>query len=117
MISWQYYSPIFIKLTDFIILLIYNKVLEFAEDTYHPYRKRFEKRCERAGIHHRHGLRHAYAQRRYCEITGFNCPAIGGPPHHALTTEQRQIDRTARLQVSHELGHSRAAITSQYLGR
>ena len=39
------------------------------------------KRCERqtaaAGLHKRHGLRHAYAQERYRELTGWN-DARGG---------------------------------------
>ena len=74
--------------------------------------------CERAGINKRHGLRHAYAQRRYHELTGFACAvAHNGLKQSMMTAEQRRIDRVARLQVSQELGHSRKSIVNQYLGR
>ncbi|GAB3112559.1 hypothetical protein GCM10027217_41860 [Pseudomaricurvus hydrocarbonicus] len=32
-----------------------------------------------AGLSKLHGLRHAYAQERYRELTGWNAPANGGP--------------------------------------
>lgn len=50
-----------------------NQSLIPNEVSYKTYRKRFEKRCERAGINRCHGLRHAYAQQRYRELTGFDC--------------------------------------------
>jgi hypothetical protein len=64
-----------------------------------------------------HGLRHAYAQERYRELTGWPAPAAGGPTVKALTAEQRTIDRQARLTISQELGHEREQITSIYLGK
>jgi len=64
-----------------------------------------------------HGLRHAYAQQRYRELTGWLAPAAGGPTVNALTPEQKAIDRQARLTISRELGHEREQITSVYLGR
>ena len=39
----------------------------------------YEGNTRRAGLHHMHGLRHAYAQNRYEELTGWKCPAAGGP--------------------------------------
>lgn len=88
------------------------------DTTYKTYRKRFEKRCERAGIDKRHGLRHYYAQMRYRTIAGFDCIAKGGFKQTEMTLEQRNLDKVARLQVSHELGHSRvASITSVYCGK
>ncbi len=65
---------------------------------------------QRAGIKHAHGLRHAYAQDRYKKLTGWECPKRGGPTTKELTDEQKQIDTTARLTVSEELGHSRKMI-------
>ena len=47
-----------------------------------------------------HGLRHAYAQTRYEELTGWKFPAASGPDRKSLTTEQRQSDREARLLIS-----------------
>jgi len=64
-----------------------------------------------------HGHRHAYAQARYRELTGWNAPAVGGPTSKTLTPEQKAIDRAARLTVSLELGHEREQVTAVYLGR
>jgi len=78
---------------------------------------RFKYQCGQAGIHRVHGHRHAYAQARYRELTGWNAPALGGPTSRALKPEQKAIDREARLTVSLELGHEREQITAVYLGR
>jgi Integrase/Phage integrase, N-terminal len=85
--------------------------------TYIQQRRVYERHAKRAGLSALHGLRHAYAQARYQQLTGFAPPALGGPPSRALTAEQRAVDRQARLQVSHELGHEREQITATYLGR
>ena len=71
----------------------------------------------RAGLSKMHGLRHAYAQQRYEELTGWKSPAAGGPPCKSLNPEQRQADHHARLDISHELGHEREQVTAVYLGR
>jgi len=78
---------------------------------------RYEKQTAKAGLSRLHGLRHAYAQRRYHELTGKACPAAGGLPSKQLTTEQRVLDQQARLTISNELGHAREAISAVYLGR
>jgi hypothetical protein len=64
-----------------------------------------------------HGLRHAYARDRYEELTGWVCPAAGGPLAKELTLEQREQDHEARLTISRELGHEREQVTAAYLGR
>jgi hypothetical protein len=79
--------------------------------------KRFETQCAKVGIHHVHGLRHLYAQARYRELTGWECPANGGPKSKQLTAEQKAIDREARITITHELGHGRPQVTAQYVGR
>jgi len=79
--------------------------------------RRFEAQCDKAGIHKVHGHRHAYAQGRYRDITGWDAPAAGGPSSRSLTPEQRAIDRAARLQISQELGHEREQVTAIYLSR
>ena len=63
-----------------------------------------------------HGLRHAYAQRRYLEITGWHSPHAGGPSKAQLTGDQCAVDLNARLAISAELGHEREQITAVYLG-
>jgi len=79
--------------------------------------KQCENATNRAGMSRLHGLRHEYAQQRYQELTGCECPAKGGPTARQLTLEQKAQDLEARLQISQELGHNREAITSVYLGR
>lgn len=79
--------------------------------------KVYESQTTRAGLSKLHGLRHAYAQQRYQELTGWAAPAAGGPTRPQLTAEQRQQDQAARLQISQELGHEREAISAVYLGR
>jgi integrase len=77
----------------------------------------YERHTANAGLSKMHGLRHAYAQQRYLEITGWPSPHAGGPGKKALTPAQRQIDLRARLAISRELGHVREQITAVYLGR
>jgi hypothetical protein len=79
--------------------------------------RRFEYQCAQAGIHRVHGHRHAYAQARYRELTGWDAPAAGGPSTRSLTPEQRALDREARQTISRELGHERLQVTSVYLSR
>jgi len=64
-----------------------------------------------------HGLRHAYAQQRYEELTGWKSPIAGGPSSKSLTREQRDQDHQARLVISREMGHEREQVTAIYLGR
>lgn len=63
-----------------------------------------------------HGLRHAYAQTRYRELTGWECPINGGPLRKDLNSFQKELDNQARLVISQELGHSRVSITKNYIG-
>jgi integrase len=77
----------------------------------------YEGNTRRAGLHHMHGLRHAYAQKRYEELTGRACPAAGGPVARELTPEQRERYCAARLTISRELGHEREAVVGAYLGK
>ena len=85
--------------------------------TYKQQLNRFKAQCMAAGIQHVHGHRHQYAQQRYQELTGWACPAQGGPTWKQLSREQKQIDREARLTISAELGHSRIEIVAVYLGK
>jgi integrase len=87
------------------------------ERTYVQQLKVYEGELRKAGISRAHGLRHAYAQRRYEELAGWKAPHAGGPKSAELTPGQKAIDRAARLAVSAELGHGREEITAVYLGR
>lgn len=77
----------------------------------------YERHTANAGLSKMHGLRHAYAQQRYEELTGWKAPAAGGPVTRSLSPGQKVIDRHARQTISRELGHEREQITSVYLGR
>ena len=79
--------------------------------------RRYEHHVAKAGLSKMHGLRHAYAQQRYETLTGWACPVRDGPKGDALSPEQRDVDREARLTISLELGHEREQITAVYLGR
>jgi len=76
----------------------------------------YEGQTIRAGLSRMHGLRHAYAQRRYEELTGWQSPAAGGPAPKLLSTGDRPLDEEARLTISRELGHERASIVRIYIG-
>jgi integrase len=78
---------------------------------------RYERQVRDAGIKNPHGLRHAYAQRRYEELTGWRAPLAGGPSRSALSDDELALDRQARAVISRELGHDRTSITRTYLGR
>jgi integrase len=88
-----------------------------VEMSYIDQLNRFKAQTAFAGIDRVHGFRHAYAQARYAELTGWKAPAAGGPTSKQLSPEQKVIDRQARLTISRELGHEREQITAVYLGR
>jgi integrase len=88
-----------------------------AEKDYKQQKNRYEGQCIRAGLCKMHGLRHAYAQRRFEEIAGFAAPLAGGPKRADLTNDQRALDKKARAVISKELGHEREQVTVTYLGR
>ena len=77
----------------------------------------YERQIAAAGLHKLHGLRHAYAQERYRELTGRAAPAAGGRPSAKLAPKEKVLDRQARATISRELGHVREQITRVYLGR
>jgi hypothetical protein len=85
--------------------------------SYRDYLQHFRAECARVGIHAFHGHRHYYAQERYKELTGWECPARGGPTSKQLTPKQKALDREAREVISREMGHGREQITAVYLGR
>jgi site-specific recombinase XerC len=78
---------------------------------------RYERQLRNVGLSKLHGLRHAYAQQRYFELTGWKAPVAGGPISKELTLKQRALDEYARATISSELGHARADISAVYLGR
>ena len=96
-----------------------------GDKDFHQQRNIYKTQTRRAGLSNMHGLRHAYAQRRYRTLTrrldpngeGWHCPARGGTPQKDLSKENYRIDVQARTQISEEMGHERLRITYVYLGR
>lgn len=89
-----------------------------AGSSYVAHVKLYENQTAAAGLEKLHGLRHAYAQERYRELTGWAAPVAGGPSNAELVkTGRKDADRAARLEISRELGHGREQITVVYLGR
>ena len=92
--------------------------------TYKQHLSHYQIQTKQRGISKCHGLRHAYAQRRYHELTqqfdpqkkGLLCPIEGGRSTAILSENEREIDHRARRIISLELGHSRLAILKCYLG-
>ena len=88
-----------------------------AGSSYIEHLKRYENQTAAAGLEKLHGLRHAYAQQRYEELTGWPAPAAGGKKSGDLSEEEQKKDKDARMKVSRELGHGRRQISVVYLGR
>ena len=75
-----------------------------------------------------HCERHTYANHRYEQLVGVKSPVEAHVSHgkahisyiaNQLCIEKEkaiELDREARLMISHELGHCRIAITNNYLG-
>ena len=105
------------ELLDRVRALTGNGSLIPASSTYIEHLKLYENQTRAAGLEKLHGLRHAYAQERYRELTGWDAPAAGGPSRDKLSEEQRQVDYDARMTISRELGHSREQVTIVYLSR
>lgn len=96
------------------LALAQNGSLTPSHKTYKTHLTSFENVTHQLGVGRTHGLRHGYAQSRYFELMGFECPVVGGV--RKLTAVEKENDAIIRLKISEELGHSRINITSVYLG-
>jgi hypothetical protein len=77
--------------------------------------RRYEYACSKVGLHKPHGLRHAYAQDRYTELSGLE-PPVNREDAVVLTADEREVDTASRLAVSQELGHNRVDVVGAYIG-
>ncbi|OJY38303.1 MAG: integrase [Legionella sp. 40-6] len=95
-----------------------------SNKTYKQHLSHYEEQAKIMGVNKLHGLRHAYAQRRYRELTqlfdpknqGMLCPFEGGKKFKDMNPIEKAMDRKARQMISLELGHSRLSITRIYCG-
>lgn len=105
-------------------LVRFNDSLIPPGQSYHSHLSRYKHELKQMGIHHAHGLRHAYAQKRYHELTayfdshkkGLIAPIAGGKSFKELSDKEKDWDRSARHIIARELGHSRINITKIYCG-
>jgi len=102
-------------LLDRIRRQVGNGSLIPADRSYVQQLRVYERLTANAGLSRMHGLRHAYAQQRYQELTGWLPPAAGGPTSRQLSPEQRLLDQQARITITNELGHARIQIVSVYV--
>lgn len=78
--------------------------------------KRYEEITRQLKLRNLHGLRHAYAQDRYHQLTGWVCSHRGGLKYKQMNAEQKKVDREVRLMISRELGHDRIDNVAVYIG-
>jgi len=104
------------EILDHVAALAGDGSLIPADQTYIAHLKAYEYQTLKVGLANTHGLRHRWAQWRYKQLTGWDCPAAGGPSSLVLSGHEQRIDREARAQLSLELGHGRIEITKVYLG-
>lgn len=88
-----------------------------SEKSYVQHLRTFERLMDKVGLSKTHGARHAYAQVRYKELTGRECPSKGGKVSKELDKTEKAQDRQIRLRISREMGHARESVTAVYLGR
>ena len=94
----------------------FNKSLIPQDKSYKQQQFLYDSVVYKHGWSNLHGLRHAYAQRRYTEISGLLSPIKGELKRKDMNETQKQLDLTAREIVSEELGHSRPEILASYCG-
>ena len=92
-----------------------------SDKNYREQRNIYDYTTHKIGLNNLHGLRHAYAQRRYESITnqltngyGWKSPIQGGPKRNLLNEYEKNVDTRARLMITQELGHSRISILRSY---
>ena len=84
---------------------------------------RYIDQTRQLGFRNLHGLRYAYAQRRYRELSlqfsgkACECSFRGGKLRKNMTKAERLLDEKVRTVLSAELGHSRPSIVAIYCGK
>lgn len=100
-----------------------GQALIYKDTSYAEQLNKYGSQTRRMGLRMLHGLRHAYAQRRYRELTryfddnneGWECPFNGGKLVENMSQQELNIDYKVRTILTRELGHSRLSILKSYL--
>jgi len=103
-------------LLDEVTRLVGANSLIPSNKTFIQQYKRYEEVARQLELRGLHGLRHAYAQERYKQLTGRDCSHQGGMKYKQMDAEQKTLDRKARLIISNELGHNRIDNVAIYIG-
>jgi site-specific recombinase XerC len=89
--------------------------------SYIEQRNFYDRITHKAGLFNLHGLRHAYAQKRYWQLTnkmtnghGWAAPIAGGKSKSEMKKSEIAIDQKVREIISRELGHSRREVLKIY---
>jgi hypothetical protein len=69
-----------------------------------------------SGLKNLHGLRHAYVQNKYKELTGLEPPINSGPTKKQMNVAQKNKDQLARKVMSNKLACSRVPVMKICLG-
>ena len=104
------------EVLDRVRILVGNGSLIPADRSFIDQLRVYVRQTMNAGLSKMHGLRHAYAQQRYLELTGRPCPVAGGPRIRTLNPLDKQADEHARRIISQELGHARMEVVAIYCG-
>ncbi|MGI2859995.1 integrase domain-containing protein [Shewanella algae] len=98
-----------------------------TEQNYREFRQEAYREIGRHPVNF-HGERHHYAQTRYRDLLGAECPVKAGikhgRAHHEYLAKElgvsvahaRMLDQEIRSEVARELGHGRIDVTNSYLG-
>ena len=84
------------QLLDEVRAFVGRGALIPANKNYYQQMRTYERNTSKAGLDKNHGLRHAYVHKRYEELTGWKCPAAGGPARRSLNPQDRAKDDEAR---------------------
>ena len=95
----------------------YSMIPDIKQMKYNAYRKQVQDVSNEIGIKG-HSFRHQWAQDRFKELSGLDCPIANGPKYSELSQEQKSKWDVAAGIVNQELGHGKDRLdtTATYIG-
>ncbi len=95
----------------------YSMIPDVKQMKYNAYRKQVQDVSKEIGIKG-HSFRHQWAQDRFKQLSGLDCPIANGPKYSELDQEQKNKWDAAAGIVNQELGHGKDRLdtTATYIG-
>jgi site-specific recombinase XerD len=95
----------------------YSMIPDIKQMKFNAYRKQVQDVSKEIGIKG-HSFRHQWAQDRFKELSGLDCPIANGPKYSELDQEQKNKWDAAAGIVNQELGHGKDRLdtTATYIG-